>query len=75
MTLPAFAADRRAVAPCCGAVAAERRRLLSIDGTDRRTEGRTLVRFIDPAPHAMGVATIKTITSDTLKLRSTSGLA
>ena len=28
--------------------------LLSIDGTDRRTD-----RFIDPAPHSMRVASIK----------------
>jgi len=60
--LPAFAAERRAAAPCCGAVAARRPQqsidissqgaqqqtfrtplLLSIDGTDGRTDGSTTV--------------------------------
>jgi len=74
MTLPAFAEERRAAAPCCGAVAAvpyalsidiscphgaqqQTRRtplLLSIDGTDRRTDGRTLDCFINPAPILCG---------------------
>ena len=27
--------------------------LLSIDGTDRQTDGRTPDRFIDPSPHAI----------------------
>ena len=32
--------------------------LLSIDGTDGRTDGRTLDRFIDPAPHTTRAVSI-----------------
>jgi len=77
ITLPAFAAERRAAAPL---LHAERRRkqlsidvscrrgaeqqtrrtplLLSNDGTDRQTDGRTRERFIDPAPHTGRAVTI-----------------
>jgi len=37
--------------------------LLSIDGTDRRTDGRTPDRYIDPALHTMRAATIRLIRS------------
>jgi len=69
VVLPAFAAERRAAASCCGAVAAGHRYLLpsrgaqertrrtpllrSIDGTDGRTDGRTPDRYVAPAPHTM----------------------
>jgi len=33
--------------------------LLSIDGTDRRTDGRTPERYIDPAPHTMLAASVR----------------
>ena len=36
--------------------------LLTIDETDRRTDGRTLDRYTDPAPHTMRVVSIKYIT-------------
>jgi len=55
-TLPAFAAERRRLLSIDiswqrGAQQQTRRTplLLSIDGTDGQTDGRTLDRFIDPA--------------------------
>jgi len=73
VTLPTFAAERRAAAPLllstgacyrstsphCGRwelsskPIARRCCVRSIDGTDRRMDGRTPDRFIDPAPHTM----------------------
>jgi len=57
MTLPAFAAERRAAASGCGAAAA-RRPALSMDifcayGAQQQTRRRTPDCFIDPAPHTM----------------------
>ena len=64
-TLSAFAAERRAAAPLLlgagifclrstspdsGVLSSKPPLLLSTDGTDRRTDGRTLDRFVDPAP-------------------------
>jgi len=66
MTLPAFAAERRATAPLlCAAPAAVNRYFLptrrsaanlplaavAVNRWDRQTNRRTLDRFIDPAPH------------------------
>jgi len=79
MTLPAFAAERRAAsAPAAGtrrrqlsidisypqnAQQQTRRQplLLSIDGTDRRTYGRTLDRFIDPAPRTIHTGSVNNV--------------
>ena len=68
--LPTVAAERRAVAPCCGAFAAGRMAPAVVDqylltarrsaanpphaaATDRRTDGRTPDRYIDPAPRTI----------------------
>ena len=63
--LSTFAAERRrlfSIAICCPRGAQQQTRLtallLLIDGTDRRTYGRTLDHFIDPAPHAMWAVSI-----------------
>jgi len=69
MALPAFAAARRATAPCCTAVAApvvqqltdisyppgpqQQTRRTLLHG---QTDGWTLYRFIDAAPHTMRAA-------------------
>jgi len=34
--------------------------LLSVDGTDRQTDGRTPDRYIDPAPHATRTLSLRT---------------
>jgi len=80
VTLPAFAAERRAAAPllprarrpplsidisCPRGAQQQTRRtplLLSIDGTDGQTDGRTLDRYIDPAPYAGSVRCLYTVT-------------
>jgi len=51
VTLPAIAAERRRLLH--GAQQQTRRPplLLSIDGTDRRTDGRTLDRYLNRAAH------------------------
>jgi len=68
VTLPAFAAERRASAPSllstgtwsdryllpAGRSTVNPPLLLSIDETDRRTDRQTLDRFIDPATHTCG---------------------
>ena len=54
VTLPVFAAKRRRLqSPAGGARNSRTTLLLSDDGTDGRTDGRTLVRFIDPALHTL----------------------
>ena len=67
MTLPAFAAERRRLLStdisCPRGAQQQTGRtplLLSIDGsgTDRRTDGRTLDRFIDVAPHIVRAVSI-----------------
>ena len=52
MALPAFAAERRAAAVCCGAVAAGHPPL-SRGQTYGQTDGRTPDRYIDPVAYAM----------------------
>ena len=75
MALLAFAAERRAEAPLLlgsrrsnesidiscphGAQQQNCRTLRSNDGTDGRTDGRTLDRFIDPAPHTTPAVSIR----------------
>jgi len=89
VTLPAFAAERRAAAPlllgpgacyrsippACRALrskSAARRCMLSIDGTDRRTDkrrdGRTHDRFIDLACSVCYVGSVNTV--DRLQFKS-----
>jgi len=69
VTLPAFAAERRAAAPCCGARRPPlsidiscphgaqqqtcRTPLLRSDGTDGRTDRQTPDRCTDRAPHTV----------------------
>ena len=67
ITLPAFAAQRRCLQQISTdtryAASAQQQTsraslLLSIDGTDRQTDGRTPDRFIVPAPHTARAASI-----------------
>ena len=64
-TLPAFAAERRLKAPAAidryllqTPALSSKPLLLSIDGTDRRTDGWTPDRYIDPAQHTMRAASV-----------------
>jgi len=72
-TLPAFAAERRAVTPLLLSAGARYRSTsrargrsaanpphtaAAVDRWDRRTDGRTLDRFIDPAPHTTRAGSI-----------------
>jgi len=73
VTLPAFATERRRLLSAdiaCPRGAQQQSRhtplLLSIDGTDRRTDGRTLERFIDPVLHTVGNGSPYSITERTV---------
>jgi len=63
MTLPAFAAERRAAALCHRSTAAgdqtvSKLLLRRCNGTDGRTDRRTPYRYIDSAPHTMRAVAI-----------------
>ena len=73
VALPAFAAERRAAAPCCcgagraaidryllpaGPTAANLPHAAAAGEWDRQTDGRTPYRFIDPVPHTVRAAPI-----------------
>jgi len=68
MALPAFAAERRAAAPCYrSSVACDRavskQFLRYCNGTDRRTDRRTPDSCIHPAPHTMRLRAVSTTAS------------
>ena len=74
MTLPAFAAERRAAAPCYRCPAACDRTVSKLlfrcyHWTDRQTVGRTPYRYIDPdaqAYNADSVSDLRRSDSDTV---------
>ena len=67
MTTPAFAAERRRTSSGYRSISPARRaqsskpagRLAAADRRDRRTDGRTADRYIEPAPHTMRTASTR----------------